>query len=273
MRKVIEILSDAQSVENYEKEIIFKILKPVIGEQANYYIDGILSKDFTRIRDKYKDEEFRKIYGEHYDTIRAYYFTCTFDLLQYRYKDIVQVDKGDIFFDIGACFGDTAKWASRNGASEIYSFEMDFLNIEVLEKYKVDTINIIKKAVGSSNKKIRLTRSSNNPGASKINPASQQLDIEMITLDDFCKEKNILPDFIKMDIEGSELDALKGAKQTLIKKRPKLAICLYHKYQDMLEIPLYLKEIVPDYNFYCKKSHPIYEFILFAKVKDNKKDF
>lgn len=94
----------------------------------------------------------------------------------------------------------------------------------------------------------------------------------MTTIDDFCKSNGILPDFIKMDIEGSELDALKGAKNILIKKRPKLAICLYHKNQDMWEIPLYLKEIVPDYNFYCKKSHPIHEFILFATIDNDSKN-
>lgn len=269
LRKVINILSDEQSIENYEKEIIFKILRPIMGEQVNYYIDGILVKDFNKLCEKYKNQEFKKAYGGHFDNIRAYCFACTFDLLQYQYDNIVKVNKGDTFFDVGACFGDTAAWAAKNGASEIYSFEIDALNLEVLEKYNDSNINIVNKAIGSSNKKIGLTRSPTNPGATKINLASDQLNIEMTTIDDFCKSNGILPDFIKMDIEGSELDALKGARNTLIQKRPKLAICLYHKNQDMWEIPLYLKEVVPEYNFYCKKSHPFYEFILFATIDNN----
>jgi hypothetical protein len=55
-----------------------------------------------------------------------------------------------------------------------------------------------------------------------------------------------------MDIEGSELEALKGAKGILTKYKPKLAICLYHKTNDFVEIPLFLKEIVPDYKLHVR---------------------
>lgn len=44
--------------------------------------------------------------------------------------------------------------------------------------------------------------------------------------------------FIKMDVESSELESLKGAKETIKRDRPKLAICIYHKPEDMLTLPL-----------------------------------
>lgn len=53
---------------------------------------------------------------------------------------------------------------------------------------------------------------------------------------------------IKMDIEGNELAALKGAENLLKKYKPELAICLYHKNEDMLELVKYIKSIVPEYN-------------------------
>ena len=55
------------------------------------------------------------------------------------------------------------------------------------------------------------------------------------------------PTFIKMDIEGSETEALKGCKKIIEAYKPKLAICIYHKPEDLFEIPIMLKEMCPDY--------------------------
>ena len=55
-----------------------------------------------------------------------------------------------------------------------------------------------------------------------------------------------------MDIEGSEMAALRGAKDTITKNKPKLAICLYHKPQDIWEIPIYIKKILPECKIYIR---------------------
>lgn len=67
--------------------------------------------------------------------------------------------------------------------------------------------------------------------------------------------------YIKMDIEGSELSALKGAENLIKEYKPYLAICLYHRKNDLLEIPTYLYQLMPDYKFYLRGG---YHTILWA---------
>ena len=52
-----------------------------------------------------------------------------------------------------------------------------------------------------------------------------------------------------MDIEGADLKALEGAKTTIKRDKPDLAICVYHKINDLWEIPNYIKYLVPEYSF------------------------
>ena len=74
---------------------------------------------------------------------------------------------------------------------------------------------------------------------------------------------------IKMDIEGSELEALKGAKKTIQRDKPKLAICIYHKPEDMADIPLYIKELVPEYKLYIRHhSNFATETVLYAVMPE-----
>ncbi len=58
--------------------------------------------------------------------------------------------------------------------------------------------------------------------------------------------------FIKMDLEGAEYHALEGAKQTIQRYRPKLAISVYHKPEDIWEIPGVILNIHPGYKLYLR---------------------
>ena len=74
--------------------------------------------------------------------------------------------------------------------------------------------------------------------------------INLTSIDIYFKNNNILPpDFIKTDIEGAEMSALKGAKETIEKYRPQLAISIYHSDSDFINIPLYLNKTLQDYTF------------------------
>ena len=68
-----------------------------------------------------------------------------------------------------------------------------------------------------------------------------------------------------MDIEGSELAALKGARETILKYKPTLAICVYHKKADLYEIPEYILSLVPEYKLYFRAYYDFADdFILYA---------
>lgn len=70
--------------------------------------------------------------------------------------------------------------------------------------------------------------------------------------------------YIKMDIEGSELAALKGAIKTIKKHHPYLAICLYHRKNDLINIPLFINSLGLSYNFHLRGG---YHTILWAIPK------
>ena len=65
-------------------------------------------------------------------------------------------------------------------------------------------------------------------------------------------EKREQVTFIKLDVEGAELEALQGAKRIITENRPKLAVCLYHKKEDYWRIPYYVKSLVPEYRLYIR---------------------
>lgn len=70
---------------------------------------------------------------------------------------------------------------------------------------------------------------------------------------------------IKMDIEGAELQALIGGMHTIIRNKPKLAISLYHKRDDMFKIPLLIHNFCPAYRLYIRHHCTTFsETVLYA---------
>ena len=93
----------------------------------------------------------------------------------------------------------------------------------------------------------------------------REIKVNVTTIDKYCFEHNIKPDFIKMDIEGAELSALKGGIETIKKYRPQLAISIYHSDEDFIMIPQYLSKNLINYKFALGHYTPrITETVLYA---------
>ena len=133
------------------------------------------------------------------------------------------VNKGDIVIDIGANIGYyTLMFAKLVGdTGKIYAFEPDPKNFSILEKnIQVNGYNNIileKKAVSNKLGKSTFYVSENSAGSSmhKPNNVVDQIYVDLITLDNYFEVNSITPDFIKIDIEGYELNALKGMESIL----------------------------------------------------------
>lgn len=180
-----------------------------------------------------------------------------FILGQYRYKNIITIEDGDNVIDGGACYGDTALHFATQTSGKIYSFEFIDENIDLFHKnlalnpkYKDRIVLVGRPLWEKSNEKLYALF--NGPGTSISHECLEgSVELNSIAIDDFVKENNINKiDFIKLDVEGSEECALKGAVETIKKFKPKLAISGYHKKDDLLVLPKLIKEYSSEYSLY-----------------------
>ncbi len=89
------------------------------------------------------------------------------------------------------------------------------------------------------------------PGVSLQRLDLHKTPIPIVSLDERIEGGHLPPpSFIKMDIEGFEAEALRGAKKSIAQHKPKLAISIYHKPEDFIVLPELIKSICPSYRFY-----------------------
>ena len=209
-----------------------------------------------------------------------------FYLQQYRYnhKNVIGAEEGDFVLDAGSCWGDTALYfATKVGSiGKVFSFEFLERNLIIfnenlnLNQNLKHIIEITKHPIWKESNRTINYYEDGVCGVVSLNRKkllSQKLST--ISIDDFIKEKNLTKiDFIKMDIEGAEIAALLGAKETLMKFKPKLAISIYHKFEHYYKIPYFINSLNLNYKFYLDHfSLGPAETILFGVVPENKNIF
>ena len=186
---------------------------------------------------------------------------------QYFGPSFLRYEPEEVFVDAGCCNlrSALALRAHCGRVKKVYAFEPEPENYKVClrnrERYKFPEVKLFPFGVWSE--RTTLHFSAGNAAVSCISEEGTS-SVPVMPIDEAVDTNNRVT-FIKMDIEGSELEALKGAQQTIQRDRPKLAICIYHKPEDMTDIPLYIKSLVPEYRLYVRHhSNRCSETVLYA---------
>lgn len=273
MEQVYGFLNDDESKKIYVKLIAYRILghrKVKLPLNTPEYQNKKVISDRYKINDDFIETPFvdnKTIKLYKYDLTKEnillkMYAADVYPLLfieQYE-NDEVKVEIGDVLLDCGGCWGDTSLiFANKVGEmGHIYSFEFIPDNIEIFKRNLAlnenisSRLTIVQNAIGEKSGEL-LSFSNNGPGSRVENKKTNSNLVKTITIDDFVTNNKISKvDFIKMDIEGSELPSLKGASNVLKRFRPKLAISIYHSIDDFVNIPIYLKSLNLGYQFFIK---------------------
>lgn len=238
---------------------------------------GHIRENICNLIDILDDEESKKIVckiieGWFLKEYKYGFFDEIYINNQYFTREVVQLSEEEIFVDVGPFTGDTVEKFLKNvdyKFSKMFLFE---LNKGIYKQLKINMNNYSKEIsdkitaynYGLSNEEKNITYSDGDSGSS-INE-NGEFNGKVIDLDTILAGEKVT--FIKMDIEGAEFDALHGAKETIKKFKPKLAICIYHSAEDLWRIPLYIKELVPDYNIYVRHhTDLLYETVCYAIPK------
>lgn len=171
------------------------------------------------------------------------------------------VQKGDIVLDCGANVGVFTREALANGATKVIAIEPAPENIEVLKRNFKDEIaagSVVVYAKGVWDKDDVLTMhiDAKNSAADTFvidrKETTSDIKLPLTTIDKLVRELGLARvDYIKMDIEGAEPNALRGGHDTIAKWKPRISISAYHQPDHPVVIPKIIKETRPDYTMEC----------------------
>jgi FkbM family methyltransferase len=191
------------------------------------------------------------------------------DDCQYFDKAIVTPKPDAVYIDGGAFDGGTAVDFIRfcnSSYKKIYCFEPDATNAANTKANLSSYQNVEVVSAGLWSEPATLAFSKRGSASSTFRSNSADLSQEMIrvvSVDSMTLERPVT--FIKLDVEGAETQAIKGAQNTIKHDKPTLAICLYHRIEDLFEIPHMIKSLAPEYKLYVRHyTRGVYETVLYA---------
>ena len=193
------------------------------------------------------------------------------DKSQYFDQDIIHWTNDEVFVDCGCYDFETPEIFVKKCPNyhKVYCFEPDHTNyiniVDKVTKESFHNVEVLPYGVWNTNETLCF---GGNGSSAKIDEMGKE-SIDVVSIDETIHDSVT---FIKMDIEGSELKALEGAKNIIIKNKPKLAISVYHRPEDIISIPLYIESLVSGYKLYLRHYSNYFatETVLYAIHEGNK---
>jgi FkbM family methyltransferase len=217
------------------------------------------------------------------------FWTCIYNKNQYFCMDELMNDTDEVYVDIGAAIGDTIErfiWEKKGYISKIYAFEPspnEYLALKYRTKrltrewmFDENQINLVNAGVAEKTGKRILQANklgTNNftlsCGDGNAGDNAGQNSVDIYCLDDYFRDIPVT--FIKADVEGYEMRCLRGAASVIKRDKPKMALCIYHKPEDIFDFIEYISTVVPEYKFKLRHhSRDWTETVLYAFVEGNK---
>jgi len=241
-----KVLSPNELKEEHEDSVV------VIATTKNSYIADILEKLLELGFDKDRIIDFHGLLRS--NGINQFSFHET----QYFDPDLVLplLSENEVFIDAGCydCYTSIqfARYC-KNKYEKIIAFEPNPKQYSICVDNGAAMENFSIYPFGLWHENARLNFANNDVAASAHFSGTSGGDtviVEAVRLDDMLNGEKAT--FIKMDVEGAELNALKGAEQTIKNYHPKLAISLYHKPEDVWEVPAYILSLDRSYKLYLR---------------------
>lgn len=174
---------------------------------------------------------------------------------QYFDPGIMVPGSGEVFVD-GGCFNcstdrEFIRWCSGD-YKKIYAYEPDRRNyencLELCRKEQIERIEIFNKGLWDCAAELSFRETGGQGSA--IEEGTGMTCISTTSIDETAGGENVT--FIKLDVEGAERKALQGARKTIKRDRPRLAVSVYHKAEDIIELPAYILSLHEDYRLYLR---------------------
>jgi FkbM family methyltransferase len=273
-----EALSDEESRRTFDWFISYRTALAFLGQDADEVVPGMMGMaQWQKVLDQAEQAFEGSVYHLGGMTVDSGLpeVAATFLLEQYSLKGIVEPGIGDVVLDCGAYRGETALWFARRigKGGRVVAFEPSARNAEGLRanlianrSIEVAPITVVQSAVSSSTGMLNFNAQAE--GSSREDVQSMEF-VPSVTIDDVVEQQHLgRVDFIKMDIEGGEVDALKGAEKTLTRFTPRLAISVYHRPNDLPDIVALVRQACSCYRLYLSHKSPgLGETVLFARCE------